>query len=253
MNIVEERNKSDLAYWFPKLVTAGVPVPRTQIIELIEDPIRWYAEEERLLGRHKLMDNLEADLDIAIASDFGYPCFLRTGQTSGKHDFENCCLVQDASVLGRRIRNLIEFSCFVDILGLPCTTWAARELLPVTPICVLPKYGKMPLVVEQRCFVSGGRLVCRHPYWPPGAIDEGFRGNAVPAKEAADILRTDFMPHEYEYEFYKTVTTVAAAFEGDGSWSVDMLLTRDGWFVTDMAVAEMSYHWPDCDKKDQLQ
>ena len=31
-----------------------------------------------------------------------------------------------------------------------------------------------------------------------------------------------------------------------GSWSVDLLQTERGWFLTDMAEARSSYHWEDC-------
>ena len=31
-----------------------------------------------------------------------------------------------------------------------------------------------------------------------------------------------------------------------GSWSVDILETARGWFITDMAEADRSFHLPDC-------
>lgn len=31
------------------------------------------------------------------------------------------------------------------------------------------------------------------------------------------------------------------------AWSVDVLETRRGWFVTDMAEAARSFHWPGCE------
>jgi hypothetical protein len=32
-----------------------------------------------------------------------------------------------------------------------------------------------------------------------------------------------------------------------GAWPIDVLETRCGWYVTDMAEAEKSWHeWPDC-------
>ena len=31
-----------------------------------------------------------------------------------------------------------------------------------------------------------------------------------------------------------------------GEWSVDILETRRGWYITDMAEAYKSWHWKDC-------
>jgi hypothetical protein len=31
-----------------------------------------------------------------------------------------------------------------------------------------------------------------------------------------------------------------------GSWSIDILETEKGWYVTDMAEAYKSFHWEDC-------
>ncbi len=37
-----------------------------------------------------------------------------------------------------------------------------------------------------------------------------------------------------------------------GAWSVDILETTRGWFVTDMAEAHKSYHWPTCPKEGRV-
>ena len=49
-------------------------------------------------------------------------------------------------------------------------------------------------------------------------------------------------------EIIPVVEKVARAFAGDGSWSVDVLETDRGWCVTDMAEAEGSFHWPECER-----
>jgi hypothetical protein len=38
----------------------------------------------------------------------------------------------------------------------------------------------------------------------------------------------------------------AAGCAVGGAWSVDILETKRGWFVTDMAEASKSFHWPEC-------
>ena len=36
-----------------------------------------------------------------------------------------------------------------------------------------------------------------------------------------------------------------------GHWSVDILETERGWYVTDMALAPRSWHWPHCKALDK--
>ncbi len=41
---------------------------------------------------------------------------------------------------------------------------------------------------------------------------------------------------------------VADVFKEDDAFSVDLLPTKRGWMVTDMALARRSFHWEGCDK-----
>ncbi len=149
----------------------------------------------------------------------------------------------------------------VDFLGLPTDVWAVRELLPTRPLCHLPCYDGMPLVPEVRCFIENGEVVCWHPYWPEGAIREGFPRECENPRSLLDpsvpaVFRSK-LPENFEEivrachdldpsEFLPIAQRVADHFRADGAWSVDLLPTDRGWFVTDMALAEESFHWPEC-------
>src|SRR5262249_16738684 len=88
-----------LSYWFPKLVAAGLPVPRTVLVEMSQEAVKetW-----------KLIDNPDGDrtaeaawqgfVDSLYAASraFGEPFFLRTDHTSAKHEWRRTCFVQDA-------------------------------------------------------------------------------------------------------------------------------------------------------------
>lgn len=263
------RDRNCLSTWFPKLVQANLPVPRTEIIDAGED---WH----KMLGimddpvRHKavfdaadsMINDLSAKIKAAVEKNqLKYPIFLRTGQGSGKHNWKNCCFVQDASNIPMHITALIEWSEMVDFMGLPWRYWCVREMLPVTHIATLPRYGDMPLVVEHRAFISDGKVVCLHPYWPEGSILEGLqcdhsRINTVEeesdsckacADTAASLFAQTRNPQD-EKNALKLAELAAIAFADDGSWSVDILKTESGLFITDMASAEASFHYEGCKK-----
>ena len=173
----------------------------------------------------------------AEAAAIGYPVFLRTGQTSGKHSWSRTCHVTDPARLLSHVAGLVEFSECVSLMGLPCDWWAVRELLPTKPLAACPNYDGMPVCREFRCFVLGGDVRCLHPYWPAEALE---RGGVADAAQVAQRLSEC----SDEEEVRELVARAGAAV--GGAWSVDVLETERGWFVTDMAEAEKSWHWPGC-------
>jgi hypothetical protein len=176
------------------------------------------------------------------ADQIGYPAFLRTGQGSGKHQWSRCCYLAKRDMVADHVVNLVEWSHMVDMMGLPTDVWCVREMLPVKPIGVCERYRGMPVVKEFRFFVRDGKIVCRHPYWPLDALNEGGFAADVPEGWYEEFCR---IPDEVE----PLAARVAQAFAGDGAWSVDLLETDRGWYVTDMAEAERSFHFPGCQTK----
>lgn len=243
---MEYIDRNCLSYWFPKLIEARLPVPKTfiarrhadccleQILDGIE-PIGWKAFLDQLASSVKAM---------------GTPCFLRTGQTSGKHQWAETCYLKSVDDLESHVIKLVEFSAMADFMGLSTNVWCVRELLPTRPICTLPDYGGMPLVKEFRAFVEAGVVRCVHDYWPSGAIEQGFRRHHVDPVELKAILKaadqSKAMGHPQNAPAYMMARDVAHAFRNDGAWSVDVLSTERGYFVTDMAEAHRSFHWQGC-------
>jgi hypothetical protein len=93
----------------------------------------------------------------------------------------------------------------------------------------------MPLCREFRFFVADGEVRCSHPYWPTEAIEQGGASPAL----SVELAR----PENYGAAA-ELAQRVSRAIEG--AWSVDILETKRGWFVTDMAEAEKSFHWEGC-------
>jgi hypothetical protein len=233
-------DKNCLSYWFPKLQAAGVPVPETHIVRA---PNLFSLLEG---GTPEGFGEFIAEL-TALANSLGYPCFLRTGQGSGKHSWERTCFLQHADNIKQHVYELVEWSECVSLFGLPHDVWAVRKFLNTRPICLLPRYRNMPLVREVRAFVRGGKVECHHPYWPATAITDGFTPG-IHNPLAVEIIKeaTDF-DHGPALALAETV---AKAFADDDAFSVDVLETADGWYVTDMALAARSWHWPQCPLED---
>jgi len=265
-------NRNCLSFWFPKIRDAGLPVPETCILTTSLSG----ESETDCIVLSKLLDGETPkgwkDFVSAIANaadEVGYPFFLRTGHTSGKHNWERTCFVPTKGHIGQHICALVEWSETVDMMGLPYDVWAVREMLPTNPVCVLPAYGNMPLCREFRCFVRDGECVCVHPYWPWEAVWKGFPLKGPGPEEgeegefgwADDVESGRELPDDLRHKWgvlcsmmaaeHKEVEQLAArAGEAVGGyWSVDILTTACGLFVTDMALGEQSFHWLGCSKQ----
>jgi hypothetical protein len=236
-------DKTALSYWFPQLAASGLPVPKTKILRM---PV---AAQEDIWAAFDGKDGSDGGAAMkqfaaevaAVAAEFGYPFFLRTDLTSGKHNWENTCFVPAAIDIPRHIFAIVEFSECADIIGLAWDTWVIRELLPTLPLGICPNYGNMPVCREFRFFVDDGKVRCWHPYWPKHALEDGGADLIV----AIDYDKLCDMGDAAAGLY---VLAEKAGRAVGGSWSIDILETRRGWYVTDMAEAHKSFHWEDCKK-----
>jgi hypothetical protein len=236
--------RNNLAFWFPRLLAAGLPVPRTEIVRMPDD----VAEASWAILDGEELNAWIYDHLMPAVERIGLPAFLRTGHTAAKHEWSRTCALTDLERLRHHVGALIEYSACAGIFGLPWDAWAVREMLPTVPLATLPNYGDMPLCREWRCFVRGGDLVCRHPYWPAGPIAAGISVEDAPwledAPRAAERLAAELATEDGIGEVEALARRAGAAVGGE--WSVDVLATERGWYVTDMAVARESWHWPGC-------
>lgn len=229
-------DKTALSYWFPKLVAAGLPVPRTTIIQMpkaAQEDVYAVFDGDEGPGGPDMLDFCDA-LSAAM-EPMGFPCFLRTDHTSGKHNWNRTCFVTDPAKVASHVFALAEFSECASFMGMPWDTWLVREFLPTKPLGVCPAYGDMPVCREFRYFVDGATVKCGHPYWPLVALEIG-------GAEGIDYTALCTCDHEAAL----IDMAVAAGQAVGGAWSVDILETERGWMVTDMAEAHKSFHWEGC-------
>lgn len=233
-------DKTALSYWFPKLEAAGVPVPRTLFVDMpkaAQEAI-WAGFDGKAPADGGVAIRAFCDEIRAAATQLGLPCFLRTDHTSGKHDWRNTCFLASADDVPEHVFAIAEYSELSSMAGeLPWSRWCVRELLPTIPLGTCPGYGDMPVCREFRFFVDDGVTRCRHPYWPREALEDG--GATI---SAAEYDRLCEPPADCDL---KHLAEIAGRAVG-GSWSIDVLETRRGWMITDMAEAEKSFHWPGC-------
>lgn len=223
-------DENDLAYWFPRLRSAHVNVPKTVIVQTESD-------------LSLLLDGkTPADLSLLIQKlagqarmEFGFPCFLRTGHASGKHEWRLTCYVKREEDLGDHIARLVEWSALASIMGLPTQTWVLRELLKTKP-AFTAFYG-MPINREFRFFFRRGDVVHWQPYWPPDSIRNPS------CDDWEERLRTLSALSPDELTTLEMLTEkVAKQFNGE-YWSLDWLQVGQKWYAIDMARGEESFRW----------
>ncbi len=246
MSDLSELDKTALSYWFSKLKAAGVPVPKTKILHMpvAAQEVIWAAfdGDDGPDGGYA-MKQFVAEIGAA-ASEFGYPFFLRTDLTSGKHNWESTCFVPSAADIAAHVFAIAEFSECVDMIGLRWDTWAVREFLPTMPIGVCPRNGNMPVCREFRFFVDDGKVRCSHPYWPKRALEQGGFSIALPEYQGL----FDHLCDMGDAAAGLGMLAEKAGRAVGGSWSIDILETKQGWYVTDMAEAHRSFHWEGCER-----
>lgn len=230
-------NPNCLSHWFPKIRDAGLPVPRTEIIATDVDLLR--------LCDGVVPDGYDAFIEQLTASieRMGNPCFLRTGCGSGKHNWQKTCYVAGQQSIAQHVWELVEWSELCGMFGeLPYDVWCVRELLPTIPQMVADIYGNMPVCREFRFFVKDGEVKCWHPYWPKDSLVDGM--TEPPADFDYRYLCLCYMPANDTKLLHSLASRAGEAVGGE--WSVDILETKRGWYVTDMALANQSWHWPEC-------
>lgn len=227
-------NLNDLAYWYPPLVDACLPTPKTIIVKAPPNLID-LLDGQTPEGWFTFVNAIRR-----AGNDVGWPCFLRTGHGSGKHDWSDTCYVTNQLEVPRHVAALVEWSALVDLLGLPTENWAVRELIPTHPLTICQGYKGFPVVREFRFFVNNGWVEHMQPYWPPDAVAAGDPTGS----EWRQRLRMASRLSGIERERLANLALRAVAAVGGGYWSVDLLQDEDGdWWVTDMALGEQSYRY----------
>jgi len=237
-----------LSYWLPKLVELGMPIPETILVDMNKidknfipaiRKIFWMKElnKEDKIALTRFREILET-----MGHKIGYPLFLRTGQTSHKHEWSETCFVKSQNRLLRNAQNLAEYSIMKDFKGgFPINIWVARKLLKTSPVFTMFSETGMPIVREFRYFIKGGKILCHHPYWP----EEAFKGYTQDKNWKLKLKQMNELKKSEQKILDIMAKKIAGKFKG--FWSVDFFQdSKLRWCVIDMATGEDSYHWKGC-------
>lgn len=211
-------NLNSMKYWFPKLETLGLPVPRTIFTEINPSMIQVAAEQ------------------------IGYPVFIRTDLCSGKHDWEKSCYLQDDKNIVAHIQTILDANVRWKMLGIEPEVMVVREFLRLKT-AFIAFAGNMPINKEFRYFVEEGSILCSHPYWPITAFNNHPARMTYDSNWSEKLSILSILEKDSKVILDRYAETIAKSFSG--CWSVDFAQDVAGkWWVLDMALGENSYHYP---------
>lgn len=237
-------NKNSLGYWYPRLQGLNLPLPETYVQELGTDG-------GILIG---VLDGDQHAEEVFTAlvrvmqgwcKTVGYPAFMRTGHTSGKHSWAHTCFVEAEEYVATHIAALIEESECSGMFGLPLDCWVVRKMIPTVPLFYCNGYAGFPVVREFRVFATGVETYHIQPYWPEEAVEEGlpsredWQGRLTVANRL-DLSTKNYLSH------LAILAARGVADNDEELWSVDFLQAEDGeWWLTDMALGADSFRYGD--------
>jgi len=176
----------------------------------------------------------------------GYPLFMRTDLSSGKHSWKRTCFVENESELKDHIFELLCDNMMSGLVGLPFRALVFRMYIPMDTLFTA-FHGDMPVNPEIRFFARDGKIECWHWYWVKDAIRHASKPDW---KELLEEAEKKFSSAELA-DLLKAAQTVAAEFKG--YWSIDFCRAKDKtWILIDMAKGEESYHVPTCPRKEGI-
>lgn len=231
----ECEEQTSMRWWYPRILGAGLPVkmPRTVLIDADYGDLLSALDDIRPTSLRSLVRRIRKAGQV-----LGWPLFLRTDLTSGKHSWIRTCSCPSWQVVARHVFALVEDTALKDI---HLHAFAARELLPLR--YEFHAFDGLPIAREFRFFVKNGLLDHVQPYWPPQVIQTPSRKDWARCLGEMSRIEDDELVH------LSKLAELAGGVLGS-YWSVDFAQHQDGsWYLIDMARGEISYRWdpdPDC-------
>lgn len=232
-------NRNSALIWLPKIEEANLPSPKTLIVNYNHHSIL------------NIFDNLPCkefdDLIVSVGQkcdEIGYPCFIRTDLSSAKHSGPGAYKINEPKEIGHVLYATIEDN--------EMKFWLEKE----QPMAILVRdwldlespftaFSGHAIAREWRFFADSEKVICFHPYWPEDSLQ--FYNHSEPDNWKEKLAELHKEPDDLQE--LKSMAVIGAVFYGCGTASVDFAKdTKGKWWLTDMAVAEDSYHWNTCEK-----
>ncbi len=239
IDVAEDVGKNSLCYWFPE-IKDRFPTPETWIWEPEgENPYRIVFKWLDKGPSPEVIKSMKALVRDKL------PVFIRTDQSSNKHEWNKSCIINELGELASRVYNTLDYNCMVDLS--PCAI-VFRELL--TGMKSFKVYDGMPVNREVRLFYVGGRVACVHRYWGR----EVFQNDEWAVRTIPNDFETQFrlLYDLRDLNLSELIQQVESNFPDklkSDDWSVDLMWAHNSkngemrWFLTDAALAKDSAHY----------
>lgn len=235
----DQDNVTNIRYWYPKL--AGFfKMPETFFFDLPYNA-KWFMCGDNPEGGEaaavKLIDEMK-EMFNTIVGDSGEPMFMKTGLFSGKHNWQETCIIKKVDDIGPNLARMVEMQ---EMFGCEEShNVVLRRIIKTNP-AFHAFYGKMPVTKERRYFTKNKKVEFHHPYWPPTSIKD---------PDCEDWqYKLGLINYESKTEIYylKDRTERVVEILNDGrDWCVDWLCDENGdWWLIDMAEAHKAFRWHD--------
>ena len=234
-------DRNSMLIWWPRVQAARevVPMPRTLFI-----PADRF-ELARVLDGGTPPQAFMDQLRDACRNIGGYPVFMRTDLSSGKHSYDHSCFVRAEELLDGNVFRLVEENEMAGFLGLPYEAFVIREFIRLE-WAFKAFSGRLPIARERRYFVNDGKMLCHHAYWAEEAVASGVRDLSGAWQIELEALNRE---DEREIGILTRYAEILASTL-DGAWSLDFaeraLHDGAGWYFIDAATAADSWHPSDC-------
>ena len=244
------RNPNNFSFWFPKIESCGIPVPKSVIIQLPDEIIRsLFLEREG--DDDRITDFVRNTVIPTIPKDW-HPVFIKNGCFSNKFDFRYCCIQPTLHRLVTSIEAINQDALCFDTDGE--SELVIREyLMPYhydddeLGIKMYSIYNGMPLRPEIRVFYDFDHHKALYAvnYW-----DWGYCHDRICERDCTDALA-----YEAAYpvldRFFKENGDKAMALLDEhlkkvdlpGIWSVDLMWHEGQFWLIDMAVGHRSAYF----------
>jgi len=225
--------ESSMLNWYPKIKDLKIPQPDTYIVKIPYKNLIEMIDGKQLPDKYVTLIENSADI-------LGYPLFLRTDNSSQKHQWNKTCFVKSGDDLEQQILNLLDNNGACDLVD---NAIILRLYIPMFSLFKAFS-GKFPVSREMRYFIRNGKVQCKHWYWFDEVLKKQGRPEDKEWESKLKIINT--LTEDSEKRINQYLDLVCKKFP-EGYWSVDFCQGKDGkWYLLDMARGEVSFHYPTC-------
>jgi len=239
--------RNSMSFWYPRIKRLDIPQPETKRFELNRS-IYWKVlfNEDGTMPPEGDMEKFET-----AAAKLGFPVFMRTSETSAKHQWNETCYVKTMKDLKRNFWRLLEDN-YLAVDHIPDAIFF-RKFIPMESYFT-GWYHEFPVNKEMRTFIKDGKCQCYHPYWPPGAMKQAKPKDPDWEEKYEKICQLSERDEFTVLQFSNMVAlTFKEKYEDPGWWSCDFAKAKDGdWYLIDMALGPVSAHYFGCKNRPKV-